>query len=120
MSEEPKVYRHKEWWENYPLHKVWCNDFCPLVPRWHYREGDEWNANNWSVHWLIFTIWSMEHFSFGADAGVAPNEIYVGAILPYLRITIGIRHAHYQWSSKLNDLLRRKPAIKREENESRT
>lgn len=118
MSEEPKVYRDKEWWENYPLHKVWCNDFCPVVPRWHYRKGDEWNANNWSVHWLLFTIWSMEHFSFGVDAGVSPNEVYVGAILPYLRITVGIRHAHYQWSSKLNDLLRRKPAIKREENET--
>ena len=43
MSEE-RPCRDKEWWEHYPLHKWWCNDVCPLVPRWHYREGDEWNA----------------------------------------------------------------------------
>jgi hypothetical protein len=111
MSEE-KPCRDKEWWEHYPLHKWWCNDVCPLVPRWHYRKGDEWNANNWSVHWLIFTVWSMEHFSFGVDAGLDPNELYVGAILPYLRITVGVRHCYSNWQSKLNEFLRRKPAIK--------
>lgn len=100
------------WWEHYPLHKVWCNDACPLVPRFEYRKGDELNANNWSLHWLIFNFWSMEHFSFGVDAGLAPDEIYVGAILPYLRITIGVRHLYSEWQWKLSQFLRRKPAKK--------
>ena len=48
MSEGP--VRELNWWEHYPLHKVWCNDACPLFPRFDYRAGDEWNANNWSLH----------------------------------------------------------------------
>lgn len=115
MSEVAR--RDNYWWEKYPYHKVWCNDLCPLVPRWHYRKGDEHNANNWSVHWLIFSVWSMEHFSFGVDSGIAPDEIYVGAILPYLRITIGIRHVYSERIWKIQNFLRRKPAIKRKENE---
>ena len=109
--------REKYWWEKYPYHKVWCNDFCPLVPRWHYRKGNEYNANNWSLHWLLFSVWSMEHFSFGVDAGLAPNEIYVGAILPYLRIVIGIRNVYSERMWKIQSFLQRKPAIKRKENE---
>ncbi len=66
MSEELVAKREKYWWEHYPLHQLWCNDACPLVPRFEYRKGDEWNANNWSLHWLIFHIWTLEHFSFGA------------------------------------------------------
>ena len=103
--------RELNWWEHYPLHKVWCNDACPLFPRFDYRAGDEWNANNWSLHWLIFHIWSMEHFSFAVDAEISPTGVYVGAILPYLRITIGVRHTYYRWQSILSDMLRRKPAI---------
>jgi hypothetical protein len=83
---EPK--RELNWWEHYPLHKLWCNDACPLVPRFEYRKGDEWNADNWSLHWLIFNIWTLEHFAFGLDAEVDPQGIYVGAILPYLRVIV--------------------------------
>jgi hypothetical protein len=54
----------------------------------------------------------MEHFSFGVDAGLDPNELYVGAILPYLRITVGVRHCYSNWQIKLTEFLRRKPAIK--------
>jgi hypothetical protein len=108
--------REKYWWEHYPLHKVWCNDACPLVPRFHFSKGDKWNSNNWSLHWLIFHFWSLEHFAIGIDAQLSSDDIYVGAILLYLRITIGIRHTHYEWQSKLGNLLRRKPAI-REEND---
>lgn len=107
---QPK--REKNWWEYYPLHKWWCNDLCPLVPRWSYRKGDKWNANNWSVHWLFFHVWSMEHFSFSIDAHISPDDIYVGACLPYLRIIIGIRHTYYRWQMRLCDILRRKPAVK--------
>ncbi len=112
------AYREKQWWEHYPYHKIWCNDLCPLVPRFSYRKGDEWNANNWSVHWLFFNIWSLHHFSFGLDCGLEPQGFYVGAILPYLRITIGVRHICCNFTNKLNDLLQRKPAIKRKDDES--
>ena len=109
--------REMNWWENYPYHKIWCNDACPLVPRFHYRNGDEWNANNWSVHWLIFNIWSLEHFSFQFDGGISPHELYIGLILPYLRITIGFRHTYYNWQYKINKLLTRKPALRNEKGE---
>lgn len=113
---EYKACREMNWWEHYPYHKIWCNDLCPLVPRFHYRKGDEWNANNWTIHWLFFTVWSLEHASFGVDAALSFNEIYVGAILPYLRITIGIRHVHNNFLYKLSKLASRKPAIKTENN----
>ena len=115
MSEVAK--REKYWWEHYPLHQLWCNDLCPLVPRFKYRKGDEYNANNWSLHWLIFTVWTMEHFSFGLDAGLSFDELYVGTILPWLRITVGIRHGHSQLGWKLDRLTRRKPALKNEKGE---
>lgn len=117
MNENMVAKREKYWWEHYPLHKIWCNDVCPLFPRFQYREGDELNANNWSLHWLIFTIWTMEHVSFGLDAEISPTEIYVGAILPYLRITIGVRHTYYAWQYKLTRMIRRRPAKKNENGE---
>lgn len=109
MDTDMVAHREKYWWEHYPLHKWWCNDACPLVPRFGYRKGDEYNANNWDLHWLLFHVWTMEHFSFGVDAEISPNCVYVGCILPYFRVTIGIRHTYYQWQIKLSDLLRRKP-----------
>ncbi len=115
MSEGP--VREKYWWEHYPLHKIWCNDACPLMPRFEYRPGDEWNSNGWHLHWLIFHLWTLENFTFGVDAEVSPTEIYMGAIVPYLRIIIGIRHTHYAWQYKLGRLLRRKPAKKNEKGE---
>ena len=113
-----QAYREKEWWEHYPLHKLWCNDLCPLVPRFHYRKGDKYNTNRWSVHWLIFNVWLMDHFSFGVDAGISITEFYVGAILPYLRIVVGIRNVYSEWSWKLTQLLTRKPTIKNPDSES--
>ena len=116
-AEEMVAKRELNWWEHYPLHQLWCNDACPLVPRFEYREGDEWNANNYSVHWLIFTVWTMEHASFGLDCGLSFDELYVGAILPWLRITVGIRHVHSQLGWKLSRMFRRKPALKNEQGE---
>jgi hypothetical protein len=107
--------REYYWWEHYPLHKVWCNDICPLVPRFTYRKGDEYNANNWGLHWLLLHVWTMEHASFAVDAEVSSSCISVGVILPYLRISVGIRHAYYSWCYKLETLIRRKPAVKRAE-----
>lgn len=111
------AHREKQWWEHYPYHRIWCNDFCPLVPRFSYRKGDEWNANNWSFRWLFFTFWTMEHFSFGLDCGLDTNRIYVGAILPYFRIMISIENHYHEITYKLNELTYRKPAIKRKNDE---
>jgi hypothetical protein len=116
MSEVAK--REKYWWEHYPLHKLWCNDACPLVPRFQYRAGDEWNANGWHLHWLLLHCWALESFSFGVDAEISPHDgIYVGLIVPYIRVTVGIRHTWYGWQGKLARLLRRKPALKNEKGE---
>ena len=110
MSEDMVAQREMYWWEHYPLHKWWCNDACPLVPRFKYRKGDAYNTNKWTLHWLLITIWTMDYFSFGVDAEIDPSVgVYVGFILPYLRVTIGIRHTYYQWQCKLSDLLQRKP-----------
>jgi len=115
MNEDEKCVREPNWWEHYPLHQLWCNDACPLVPRFEYRKGDEWNANNWSLHWLIFRIWTMEHVSFGADISIAPDSLSVGFILPYLRVIIGFHHIwSLQWPYKLAMMLRRRPALKNE------
>lgn len=114
---EPQAYRDKEWWEDYPLHKLWCNDYCPLIPRYHFRAGDEFNANAYSLHWLIFHIWTMEHVSFGLDCGIELNGIYVGACLPYLRITIGVRHVYSNFLYKFGRMIRRKPSKKNENGE---
>lgn len=111
MIEDQVEQRELNWWEHYPLHKWWCNDACPLVPRFNHRRGDEYNANNWNLHWLLIHIWTLEHFCFSVDAEISPSSgVYVGCILPYFRVTIGIRHTYYQWQGKLADLLRRKPA----------
>ena len=110
--------REKDWWEHHPLHKLWCNDACPLVPRFDYRPGDEWNANHWSLHWLIFRIWTMEHFSFGIDVNLQADSISVGFIVPYLRVIIGFHHMwQWTWSFKLGRMLRRKPALKNHKGE---
>jgi hypothetical protein len=117
-ADEMVCKRERDWWEHYPLHQLWCNDACPLVPRFDYRPGDEWNANNWSLHWLIFRIWTLEHFSFGADINIQPDSLSVGFILPYLRVIIGF---HHMWNWRLPyevcRLLRRKPALKNERGE---
>lgn len=114
---ECKPCREIDWWEKYPLHKIWCNNLCPLVPRFKYRKGDMYNANAWSIHWLIFTVWTMEHVSFGVDAQVDFTGIYVGAILPYLRITVGIRHVYNETLYKISRMLRIRPAEKNEQGE---
>lgn len=112
---EQKPYRELKWWEHYPLHQWWCNDTCPLFPRFEYRKGDEFNSNNWYLHWLILKVWTLEHFAFGAEINLAPDSITIGFIVPYLRIFIGFHHAwHLNWLNKVSEKLRRKPAIRKE------
>ena len=118
MNEDMVAKRELNWWEHYPLHQLWCNDACPLVPRFEYRPGDEWNANNWYLHWLIFKVWTLEHFSFGVEANLAPDSITVGFIVPYLRVFIGFHHMwQWTWLYKLSHKLRRKPALMNERGE---
>jgi hypothetical protein len=118
VNEEQVPKRDLNWWEHYPLHKVWCNDVFPLVPRFEYRPGDEWNANNFYLHWMIFHIWSLEHFAFNAEINIEPNSITIGFIVPYLRIFIGFHHVwHWTWLYKVGRFLRRKPALKNEQGE---
>jgi hypothetical protein len=118
VNEEQVPKRDLNWWEHYPLHKVWCNDVFPLVPRFEYRKGDEWNANNFYLHWMIFHIWSLEHFAFNAEINIEPNSITIGFIVPYLRIFIGFHHVwQWAWLYKVGRFLRRKPAIKNEQGE---
>ena len=115
MNEDMVAKREKYWWEHYPLHQLWCNDACPLVPRFEYRPGDEWNANNWSLHWLIIKIWTLESFQFSVEANLAPDSITVGFIVPYLRVFIGFHHMwHWTWLYKIGRMLRRRPALKNE------
>lgn len=118
LSEDMVARRGMYWWENYPLHKLWCNDICPLVPRFDYQKGDEYNANGWSLHWLIFSIWTLEHFAFNIEANIAPDSISIGLMVPYLRVFIGFHHMwHWTWLYKIGSMLRRKPALKNEKGE---
>lgn len=86
--------RELNWWEHYPLHKLWCNDYFPIVPRFTSRAKDEWNAWDGGVHWLCIHIWTMSHFSFQIDAEVSSSRLGFGVCLPYLRIWIGVAHIH--------------------------
>lgn len=113
-NEDQKPVREIDWWENYPLHRIWCNDYCPLVPRFKHREANYYNTDAYSLHWLIFNVWNMDHVSFGIDASIGFDEIYVGVILPYLRIVIGVRHIHNNFVYKMNRLFRRKSKADRE------
>lgn len=111
---EQKPYRELKWWERYLLHKWWCHDVCPLVPRFEYRKGDEFNSNKWYIHWLILKVWTLDHFAFKAEINIEPHSIFVGFIVPYLRILIGFHHIwHWNWLNKVVEKLRRKPAITR-------
>lgn len=105
--EGPK--RELHWWEHYPLHKVWCNDYLPLVPRFNYRPADQYNSWDAGVHWLCIHVWTMSHFSLGADVDISFNRVGFGVILPYLRIFIGFNHLYHPWIYKMSKLLSRDP-----------
>lgn len=106
--EKPK--RELNWWEHYPLHQLWCNAACPLVPRFEYRPGDEWNANGWYFHWLIIKVWTLESFAFGVEANLSADSITIGFILPYLRVFIGFHHMwQWSWLFKMQTALSRSP-----------
>ena len=111
MNENESIVagREKYWWENYPLHKLWCNDYLPLVPRFTYRPADKYNSWDAGVHWLFIRIWTMSHFSFGADIDISFNRIGFGFILPYLRVFIGFSELYGTTLYKISRMLSRDP-----------
>lgn len=106
--------RDKEWYEYYPLHKLWANQYFSLIPIFKFRKGDEYNDNSYSVRWLCFHFWSMSHFSFGLDIEISFSRIGFGFCLPWLRIWIGFAHFYIPWLYKVENFLRRKPAVRKE------
>ena len=115
MREDMQCKRELEWWEHYPLHKWWCNDLCPIVPRFFHRKANRYNTSHFGLHWLLFHIWTGDYFGFGIDAEVNFWNIRVGVSLPYLRITIGFTHAVYNWNWKVDNFFRRKPKAEQEQ-----
>jgi len=113
VKEENTAYRVRRWWEYYPLHKWWCNDHCPIVPRLYTRKADKYNPSSFGFHWLVFHVWSMDHFSFGVDAEVSGSRIMFGFILPYLRVCIGFMDL-YQFTRNIDNFLTRKPKQEQE------
>ena len=109
MNEDMVAKREMKWWEHYPLHKLWCNDHFPLVPRFTYRPADKYNSWDAGVHWLCINIWTMSHFCFGVDIDVSFSRIGFGFILPYLRVFIGFSELYSEWWYKISQVLSRDP-----------
>jgi len=94
-------YREKNPW--------WQHPFFPLVPQIEWREGNEWNANNWSFCWLWFRVWSLEHFAFELSVEIEQTGINAKAIIGWLRVVVRVLPMPYGWL----DWLQRNPAIKK-------
>lgn len=103
--------RELNWWEHYPLHKLWCNDLCPLVPRLSYRPRDEYNSWDASCHWLIFHFWTLSNVSLQFDLDLSPSRIGFGFCLPYLRIWVGFAHMYGPVSAFFYKYLTRKGTL---------
>jgi len=101
--------RQIEWYEKYPLHKLWANQSFPLFPMFHYRLWDTYNETRVGVHWLFFNIWTLSNFEFGFDINLGFNRFGFGFILPYLRIWIGINHVYTRPTNFLERLFNRSP-----------
>ena len=115
VREHMQAKRELEWWEHYPLHKWWCNDLCPIVPRFFHRKADRYNVSSFGLHWLIFHVRTLDDIRFGIDAEVDFWNLRVGVSLPYLRIYIGFTHAVYNWNWKVSEFFRRKPKAEQEQ-----
>jgi|LakMenE18May11ns_1017448.scaffolds.fasta_scaffold9884530_3 hypothetical protein len=116
MSNIVEPHREKYWWEHYPLHKWWCNDYCPIVPRFHYYKEEKWNPSHFGFHWLLLRVWKLNSFSFEVDAEISFRCLQVGAILPYTRIVFGITDFGYSnhLLNRIDDFLRIKCKAEKE------
>jgi hypothetical protein len=104
-----KASRNKEWYEYYPLHKLWANPVFPLCPLFWYREADEYNETRLGVHWLCFELHTMSNFGFGIDAQIEFDRVGFGFNIPYLRGYIGLRNFYYRPMMFLQRLFSRSP-----------
>jgi len=109
VREDTQACRELQWWEHYPHHKWWCNDLCPIVPRFYYRKASRYNTSCFGLHWLLFQVYTADYFRFGIDAEVDFWNIRFSVSLPYLRISVGIMGAVYNWNWKVHEFFRRKP-----------
>ena len=66
----------------------WCRYGWPLVPVIYTSRGNPYNCKDWSFEWLILRLWSVDHASFTLDAEISECSCHVGAVLPYLRISL--------------------------------
>lgn len=72
-------------------HKWYNHHKFPLLPVLEYRKADFHNTSGFTFSWLFIRLWSLDAFGFEV-ALVVDNHwgIGVAAILPYLRIVMGI------------------------------
>lgn len=75
--------QNRKWYNN---HKF------PLIASIITTRGDEQNTSNFSFHWLLLQVWSMDSFAFEFAVVFDPTHWGVGItiILPYLRIVFTI------------------------------
>ena len=83
MSQTASVnYRKEKWYNRY---------IFPLVPVLQIKKSDEYNTSGFSFRWLVFTFWSLDHFSFELSFNIDTHwGIGFSGIIPYLRWVIAI------------------------------
>lgn len=66
----------KRYWYNHPRFPIW--------PKFVFREGNEWNTNQYRFHWLCFSWWTCDapHLSFSFEINDRQIEIRIQP--PYL------------------------------------
>jgi hypothetical protein len=69
----------------------------PLVPIIDVRSGDEWNCPSFSLSWLWFRVWSLEHAPISIEVSIDDPGMGAGLILPYLRIWVWILPLPWGW-----------------------
>lgn len=70
------------------------NDFS-LLPTLTTRKADKYNNFSWQFSWLCFHFWSLDQFTCEFNFGLQHHwrgivHLYIGAILPYLRVYIAL------------------------------
>jgi len=89
----------------------WYNSHrFPLVPYIRIRKADQYNTKSITFEWLIFKIWTLDHFSFEAAFVICAHwGIGFTFVLPYLRVIACIPYPSVNWEIKLSNFLIRKP-----------
>jgi hypothetical protein len=95
---------------NYQQKQKWYNrHIFPLVPVISTKKRDEHNTKGFSFKWLIFSFWSLDHFSFEVSVNIDTHwGVGFAFILPYLRGVVAIP-CPQKLDSWIDKNLRRKP-----------